>query len=44
MKRFFAAILLCACAFACTYAADIPGKTPTYTLVARDMSLRTADL
>ena len=42
MKRFFAAILLCMCAFACTYAADIPWKTPTYTLVARDMSLRTA--
>ena len=42
MRRFFAAILLCACAFARTYAADIPWKTPTYTLVARDMSLRTA--
>lgn len=42
MKRVLSAILLCACAFQCAFAADIPWKTPTYTLVARDMNLRTA--
>ena len=41
MKRFTASVL-CACACACALAAPIPWKTPTYTLVARDMNLRTA--
>jgi type III secretion protein C len=41
MKRFTASVL-CACAYACALAAPIPWKTPTYTLVARDMNLRTA--
>ena len=42
MKRILATILFCACAFLRMVAADIPWKTPTYTLVARDMDLRTA--
>ena len=42
MKRFFATIALCACALARTAASDIPWKTPAYTLVAREMNLRTA--
>ena len=42
MKRLFATMLLCACALARVWAADIPWKSPTYTLVARDMNLRTA--
>lgn len=42
MKRTLATILFCACAFLRTTAADIPWKTPAYTLVARDMDLRTA--
>ena len=41
MKRFTASVL-CACACACALAAPIPWNTPTYTLVARDMNLRTA--
>ena len=41
MKRFTASVL-CACACACALAVPIPWKTPTYTLVARDMNLRTA--
>ena len=41
MKRFTASVLY-ACACACALAAPIPWKTPTYTLVARDMNLRTA--
>ena len=41
MKRFTASVL-CACACAYALAAPIPWKTPTYTLVARDMNLRTA--
>ena len=41
MKRFTASVL-CVCACACALAAPIPWKTPTYTLVARDMNLRTA--
>lgn len=44
MKKQLAIILVCACACAAmrSAAADIPWKTPTYTLVARDMNLRTA--
>jgi type III secretion protein C len=44
MKKHLAIVLMCACACAGmrTAAADIPWKTPTYTLVARDMNLRTA--
>lgn len=44
MKKHLAIILVCACACAAmrTAAADIPWKNPTYTLVARDMNLRTA--
>lgn len=44
MKKQLAIILVCACACAAmrTAAADIPWKNPTYTLVARDMNLRTA--
>ncbi len=43
MKRFFASILcFCACATSCAFAAGIPWKTPSYTLVARDMNLRMA--
>ena len=41
MKR-FAASLLFACACVCALATPIPWKTPAYTLVARDMNLRTA--
>ena len=39
-----AAVVFCACAFLGTAAsaANIPWKAPTYTLVARDMNLRTA--
>ena len=39
-----AAVVFCACAFLGTAASavNIPWKTPTYTLVARDMNLRTA--
>ena len=42
MKRFLAAILLCVCAFLRASAAPIPWKQPSYTLVAREMDLRTA--
>lgn len=42
MKKLFAAILVCACASVRVPAADIPWKTPAYTLVARGMDLRTA--
>ena len=43
MKRFRAAIMsFFTCAILCTSAADIPWKEPSYTLVARDMDLRTA--
>lgn len=44
MKKQLAIILVCACACVAmrTAAADIPWKNPTYTLVARDMNLRTA--
>ena len=42
--KLVAAGLFCACAFLSTVAlaANIPWKTPTYTLVARDMNLRAA--
>ena len=43
MKRFLATIMsFFACAILCTPAANIPWKEPSYTLVARDMDLRTA--
>lgn len=46
MKKYLANILICACVCACASlrapAADIPWKTPTYTLVARSMDLRAA--
>ena len=43
MKRFQATIMsFFACALLCAPAADIPWKEPSYTLVARDMNLRTA--
>ena len=43
MKIFHVAVMsFFACAVLCMPAADIPWKEPTYTLVARDMDLRTA--
>lgn len=42
MKKYLVIGLICACACATVRAADIPWKTPDYTLVARSMDLRAA--
>ena len=42
MKRFSVLALFFACAFPRAFSSDVPWRLPTYTLVARDMDLRTA--